>query len=93
MGDDRLWRIVPAQRRLAVPLDSLTALYDRGSGQTHLLASPLPEILDALEAGPADAAGLATRLAARFDLDADDAGSAISARLEELAALGLVSAA
>ncbi len=80
------------ERRVAVPLDTLTAIFDRASGLTHLLATPLPEILAALDVGPADVATLTARLAADFDFDADDADSAITARLEELATLGLVSA-
>jgi PqqD family protein of HPr-rel-A system len=81
------------ERRVAVPLDTLTALYDQASGQTHLLASPLPEILEALDAGPADIAVLTARLAAGFDLDGEDVEAVIAARLAELAALGLVTAA
>lgn len=90
MGDARLWHVAPAERRIAVPLDSLIALFDRASGQTHLLASPLPEILAALDDGPADAATLTARLAASFDLEGEDAEASIAARLAELAALGLV---
>jgi PqqD family protein of HPr-rel-A system len=75
---------------LTVPLDTLTAVFDRASGQTHLLASPLPEILDALDVGPVTAADLTARLAASFDLEAEDAEATIAARLTELAALGLV---
>lgn len=93
MGDARLWRAVPAEARIMVPLDSLTAVYHRASAQSHLLASPLPEILSALGAEPATAAMLAVRLADAFDLEAEDAEASLAARLEELAALGLVSAA
>lgn len=91
MGDARPWRAAPAERRVTVVLDSLTAVYNRASAQTHLLASPLPEILAALDVGPADAETLAARLARSFDVEAVDAEASIVARLEELAALGLVS--
>ncbi|USI74108.1 HPr-rel-A system PqqD family peptide chaperone [Sphingomonas morindae] len=78
----------PPATRLVVPLDAMTALYHRPSGATHLLASPLPELLDALAEGPADAATLLARLARRFDIaDADPA--ALAARLDELVAIGL----
>lgn len=101
MGDARQWRVAPVERQRSVALDSLTAHFDRASGQTHLLASPLPEILHALAAGPADAARLTARISADFDtvdsgVDSGDVRSAeavILARLEELAALGLVSVA
>jgi PqqD family protein of HPr-rel-A system len=87
------WRAASADRRVAVPLDSLTAVFDRASGQTHLLASPLPEILAALDDGAADVATLRTRLSASFDLAAENAEAALTARLKELAALGLVTPA
>jgi PqqD family protein of HPr-rel-A system len=89
-----VWRVAPAEMRVAVALDSLTALYDRRSGQTHVLASPLPEILTALDAGPADAEQLVVRLSKTFDLRTDnaDARVVLQARLQELAGLGLLTA-
>lgn len=79
----------PPAARIAEPLDAtLTAVFHRPSGTTHLLASPAPELLDALADGPADPAALLVRLGARFEVaDADPA--ALSARLEELVACGL----
>ncbi len=79
----------PPAARLVEPLDAaMTAVFHRPSGTTHLLASPAPELLDALAAGPADVAGLLARLADQFEIaDADDA--ALTARLEELVATGL----
>jgi PqqD family protein of HPr-rel-A system len=73
-----------------VVLEGLTALFHRPSGTTHILAPPAPQILAALAEGPADAAGIAARLTATFDLAADDAPAAIAARLAELEAAGLV---
>ena len=70
-----------------VPLDGLTLLYDAPSGMTHILATPAPEILEALGAGPADADELLRRLRARF---AFEGGEVIYARLGELEAAGLV---
>jgi PqqD family protein of HPr-rel-A system len=70
------------------PLDSLTALYHRRSGITHLIAEPVPQILEALADGPADAEGLLARLAQRFGVDGD-AGQ-LAERLAELEMLGLV---
>jgi PqqD family protein of HPr-rel-A system len=73
-----------------VTLDALVAVYHRPSGATHLLATPSPELLDALGDGPADAALLRNRLAAVYDLgDEGDAARAIAARMEELIAAGL----
>jgi PqqD family protein of HPr-rel-A system len=70
-----------------VALDGLVLLFHEPSGMTHIVAPPAPEILDALQAGPADAAELLRRLRARFDFDE---GEAIHARLAELEAAGLV---
>lgn len=89
--DAVVWHAPLPDRLIAHPLDSLTALFDRASGQTHLLAAPSPEILTALATGPATAAELVARLSATFDLSAEgDTASVIAARLHELAALGLV---
>jgi len=70
-----------------VALDGLTVLFHEPSGMTHIVASPAPEILDALGDGPADAAELLRRLRTRFEFDGDEA---IHARLAELEAAGLV---
>jgi PqqD family protein of HPr-rel-A system len=69
-----------------VPLDSLTAIYHRRSGQTHIVAEPMPEILAALQQGDADLATLAT------NLGVDDL-NALAARLDELTEIGLVTTA
>ncbi len=68
-------------------LDSLTAVYHRRSGQTHLVADPVPEILNILAANPCDAALILNRLA--IDDDAE-ARAALSARLDELIETGLI---
>lgn len=80
----------PALRR-TVPLDGLTLLYHRPSGTTHVVAAPVPELLDLLGAGPADAAELLLRLGAQFDLGGEgDLHALISGRLAELEVSGLV---
>ena len=85
------WRAPPPDRLTIAPLDLLTALYDRASGQTHLLSEPMPQILAVLAEGEATPAQLATRLAERFDVSAEgDVQAVIADRLAELAALGLV---
>lgn len=74
-----------------VPLDSLTLIYHRASGITHVVASPAPELIAAL-AEPLSLDGLMARLAADYDLpDADPA--ALAERLAELEAAGLVARA
>jgi PqqD family protein of HPr-rel-A system len=73
-------------------LGAIDALYQRRSGATHLVAAPVPQILEALGEGDTDVAGLLARLATRFDLDAadDEAKAALEQRLAELIDLGLV---
>ena len=72
-------------------LEGLSLVFHRPSGLTHMLASPLPEIFEALDAKPIAAAGLLQRLSARFDLGEEgDALAALEAHLVELAALGLI---
>ena len=69
-------------------LDQFLLVYHRASGQTHMLAEPAPEILAVLDqGGEGDATIIAARLADQFD-GVDEA--VVAARLEELAALGLI---
>jgi PqqD family protein of HPr-rel-A system len=84
-----LYRAASPDSLIVAPVDLLTAIYHRASGQTHLMASPAPEILEALAEAPLDAAALLAKLRADYDLvDADPA--ALTARLDELVETGLV---
>ena len=84
-----LYRAASPDSLIVAPVDLLTAIYHRASGQTHLMASPAPEILEALAEAPLDAAALLAKLRADYDLvDADPA--ALAARLDELVETGLV---
>lgn len=88
---DRSYRAAPPGALRVEPLGELTAIFDRRSMQTHLVVSPIPEILDAMGVDACDAAMLAVRLAETFDFDsADDARPILAERLGELAAMGLV---
>jgi PqqD family protein of HPr-rel-A system len=79
--DDLIWH----------ELDSMTLLYHRISGITHMLADPAPAILEVMEGFSLSAAEIAARLTARFDIEAEiDAEDIVLARLEELSSLGLV---
>jgi PqqD family protein of HPr-rel-A system len=77
----------PGEGVVRVPLDSLTALYHRRSGQTHVVAAPVPEILDTLSPEPLDVAALLATLG--IDDDAE-ARLLIEARLDELVESGLL---
>ena len=83
----------PADLAPPIVLDGFTLLYHRPSGQTHMLAEPAPEILTALAQGAADPAEVLRRLARDHGLDSEgEAEAVIAARMDELAALGLISA-
>lgn len=66
-----------------VRLDAMTAIYDRRSGATHLVAEVVPTVLEALAKGDADLDTLAHRLGT-------DEHAALDERLDELVATGLV---
>jgi len=84
-----LYRAASPDSLIVVPVDLLTAIYHRASGQTHLMASPAPEILQALAEAPLDAAALLAKLRADYDL-VDAHPDALIARLGELVETGLV---
>lgn len=67
-----------------VPLDDMTAIYDRRSGQTHVVAAAVPAILDAVGADTVDAATIAAALGVGDDV------ALVGERLDELLAIGLV---
>ncbi|MFN0045763.1 MAG: HPr-rel-A system PqqD family peptide chaperone [Sphingorhabdus sp.] len=84
------YKAEPADQILVTPLDSLTLVYQRRSGITHIVAEPAPEILATMGADALTADEVAQRLAAQFDFDSAQAADIIAARLNELADLGLV---
>ena len=65
---DRVYRAAPPDALRIEPLGELTAVFDRRSMQTHLVISPLPEILAMMGNEAVSASSLAGRLAADFDL-------------------------
>ncbi len=82
----------PGAALVQVRLDLMTAIFDRRSGQTHVVADIVPLLLGAMGDGRWTAAGLAAALARDYDLAAgpDAPADVVAARLTELAALGLV---
>jgi PqqD family protein of HPr-rel-A system len=78
------WRAPPPGVLRLVELDAMTAIYDRRSGMTHVVAAIVPTILAAM-----NAQGVTTdTLAARLGVD----DAELSAHLAELAAVGLLEA-
>jgi PqqD family protein of HPr-rel-A system len=85
------YRAESADSRIVQALDEMTLIYQRRSGITHIVAEPVPQILEAMGDTPCDAEALYASLSKQFDLgDAAAAKEIIAARLEELAELGLV---
>jgi PqqD family protein of HPr-rel-A system len=84
------FRAEPADQILVTPLDSLTLVYQRRSGITHIVAEPAPEILAVMGMDALTVDEVAQRLATQFDFDGTHAADILAARLNELADLGLV---
>lgn len=92
---------LPAASLKRVTLGGLEAIYHVPSGITHLLAEPVPDLLDALASlkpgQTASAAQILAMMAERFDIVGDDpaesAEAVVAERLAELAALGLIAQA
>jgi PqqD family protein of HPr-rel-A system len=68
-----------------VPCETLTLIYHRPSGITHVVAPPVPAMLDALDR-PLSARGLAAALG----YDDEEAVRLVAERLDELVDAGLV---
>ncbi|MCW4463635.1 HPr-rel-A system PqqD family peptide chaperone [Sphingomonas sp. BT-65] len=83
------YRAAAAATLRIVPLDALTLVYHRASGITHVVDSPVPELLEALGGDALTLDETLAALAAAHDLIDPDAG-ALAARLDELVAAGLV---
>ena len=83
------YRAAPAATLRIVPLDAQTLVFHRASGITHIVDSPVPELLEALRDGALTLDETLAALAAAHDLiDPDE--TALSARLDELVAAGLI---
>lgn len=69
-----------------IRLDAMTAIFDRRSGMTHLVAAPVPDLLAVLAMADVDIDGFAQCLGA------EDERAGLVERIEELVATGLVEA-
>jgi PqqD family protein of HPr-rel-A system len=89
---DPQYRRDPQDDVTACALDDIMLLYHHRSGQTHMVISPVPEILDRMETGAiVSAQQMHDRLALDFDLGPpDEAVAQITTHLDALVALGLV---
>lgn len=72
-------------------LDSMTLIFQKSSGITHMVADPVPAILEVMHEDIVRPEDIVQRLADQFDLqDEGDSEAIVLARLTELCALGLV---
>lgn len=85
------YRAAPAATLRIVPLDTLTLVYHRASGITHVVDSPVPELIEVLGDRALTVDETLAALTAVHDL-IDPDREALAARLDELVAAGLVEA-
>lgn len=78
------FRAAAPQHLVTADLEGLTAIYHRPSGQTHIVAEPVPDLIACLN-DPLDMPALLDRLGLETD-----AALLLSERLSELIAAGLV---
>lgn len=87
----QLYRASAPDRLIQHPLDSMTLIFQKSSGITHVVADPVPAILDVMAQDSLSAESIAKRLSENYDLeDSEDAADIVLARLAELCTLGLV---
>jgi len=86
-----LFRAEAADALIIRPLDTMTLIYQRRSGITHMVAQPVPEILAVMGDQAMNAKDVAVKLSESFDLGViEDAIEIVADRLQELADLGLI---
>ncbi|MEP2988721.1 MAG: HPr-rel-A system PqqD family peptide chaperone [Parasphingorhabdus sp.] len=72
-------------------LDMMTLVFHRPSGLTHIVADPVPAILEVMQGGASTPSQIIAALENSFDLEEGaDVENVVLARLDELYALGLV---
>lgn len=90
-GAARLYSVDKPETLVLRALDNLTIAFHRPSGATHLLDSPLPEILAVLGDEPSSAGTILARLARDYVLeDGENLLDGVTDHLNVLTALGLV---
>ncbi len=87
----QLYRAAASEGLIQHPLDSMTLVFQKSSGITHIVADPVPAILAVMGEDALTALDIANRLSDSYDLeDSGDTAEIVLARLVELCSLGLV---
>lgn len=87
----RFWHVPNPRDLLLEHWDTETAVFDRRTGETHMLSALPAELLETLETGAMDAVALARVMAQTHDLPNDAVlKTQIQASLEQLARLDLI---
>ncbi|WP_109357203.1 HPr-rel-A system PqqD family peptide chaperone [Sphingorhabdus sp. EL138] len=87
----QLYRAAASEGLIQHPLDSMTLIFQKSSGITHMVVDPVPAILAVMNKDALTAEDIAGRLSDSYDLeDSGDAADIVLARLVELCSLGLV---
>lgn len=84
-----MWRLTPGQSLAWRAWDGECVLYNDLSGDTHLLTEDALLLLQAVQRGPCDEAGLAAQLNADYP-EADVSAADVGALLAQLQSLSLV---
>ncbi|QTD56540.1 HPr-rel-A system PqqD family peptide chaperone [Parasphingorhabdus cellanae] len=87
----QLYRATASEGLIQHPLDSMTLIFQKSSGITHMVADPIPAILEVMAEEALTADDIAQRLSLSYDLeDSTHVADIVMARLAELHLLGLV---
>jgi PqqD family protein of HPr-rel-A system len=85
------YRADSAEGLFVTPLDSLSAVYHRPSGITHIIGEPIPQILEVLRPGALSLAELVARLGEYHAISADgDVEPVLQSHINTLIGIGLV---
>lgn len=87
----QLYRAAASEELIQHQLDSMTLIFQKSSGITHMVADPVPAILTVMGTDALTADDITGRLSDSYDLeDGAAAADIVLARLAELSSLGLV---
>lgn len=90
-GEDTLWQIAPGRELLLHTWDDEYVIFDKASGDTHLLSEPAGSLLECLQLGTASFEHLAEHVFGQTEiLPKPESRQILKAMMEELTRLGLI---